>query len=67
MRRANTFAARLRCLRAEAGISIYALAAKCGLSRQHLGRLERGTRQPTLETAQQIARALGRELDCWQT
>ena len=62
----DTFARRLKSLRKAAGISIYALAARCGISRQHLGRLEAGKRQPTLETAQQIAEALGKGLECWE-
>ena len=60
------FAARLKHLREAAGLSIYALAYRCGISRQHLGRLETGQRQPTLDTAQRIAAALGLRLDCWQ-
>lgn len=56
---ADTFATRLRRIRVEAGLSIYALAAKCGISRQHLGRLESGKRQPTLVAAKKIAHALG--------
>jgi len=63
---ANTFAARLRSLRTQAGISIYALAGRSGITRQYLGHLERGTKEPSLDTARKIAAALGRRLDCWE-
>lgn len=55
----DSFAARLRTLRAAAGHSQYRLAKLCGVSSQALGRLEHGMYQPTWETVCKIADALG--------
>lgn len=55
----GAFAARLRQLRTEAGLSVEALAAKAGMNRTHLHKFEAGTKKPTLETAQRLAVALG--------
>lgn len=62
----DTFAARLASLRTEAGLSVYALAQRSGVSRMYLGELERGTKEPSLEVARKIAAALGRSLSAWE-
>lgn len=62
----DAFGARLRSLRTEAGLSAYALAQRCGVSRMYLGELERGTKEPSLAVARKIAAALGRGLDAWE-
>lgn len=56
------FASRLKQLREAAGYSQNALAEKAGLTRQALSRLELGEREPTWETVQRLATALG--ADC---
>jgi transcriptional regulator with XRE-family HTH domain len=56
------FAHCLRSLRQKAGISQYQLAKQSGVSKQMLSRLELGTRQPSWETVQRLANALG--VDC---
>ena len=58
----ETFAGRLCKLRERAGLTTYALAKKCGLSKQALYRLEEGKNEPAWQTVQLIAKALG--LDC---
>jgi transcriptional regulator with XRE-family HTH domain len=58
----TTFAERLRGLRENAGLSQYALAKKSGLTKQALSRLELGEREPTWQTVQLLAAALG--VDC---
>lgn len=60
------FPASLRRLREAAGISMYELARRAGISPDMVSRMERGQRGPTLETARKLARALGEEsLACW--
>lgn len=59
--RAN-FAERLREERERAGLSQYALAKMTGLSKQALSHLELGKREPTWQTVQLLALALG--VDC---
>lgn len=62
----GNFAGRLRQLREAAGISRYRLAQLCGLSQVYLGELERGLKQPSLETARKLALALDQgSLACW--
>ena len=58
----KTFADRLRGLRDQAGLSQYGLAKLSGLSKQALSRLELGDNEPTWETVQLLASALG--VDC---
>jgi transcriptional regulator with XRE-family HTH domain len=60
---AQSFAARLRRIRTAAGVSGYKLAELSGMSKQAISSLELGKRQPTLETAKKLARALGVSLD----
>ncbi|MBI4284303.1 MAG: helix-turn-helix transcriptional regulator [Chloroflexi bacterium] len=49
---------RVRQLRREKGYSIQTLAAKSGMKRPNLSRLEHGHHQPSLETLERIAKAL---------
>ena len=57
-----SFADRLAAVRAEAGLSQYALAKRAGVSKQALSLLELGEREPNWETVQRLALALG--VDC---
>ena len=52
-------AARVATLRAQRGLTQRALAQKAGINRVTLARLERAMHPPTLDTLEQIARALG--------
>ena len=54
------FSDRLRKLRGE--LSIADLATAAGMTRQAVDLLERGERQPSLETAERLATALGKKL-----
>src|SRR6516162_2706349 len=56
------FADCLRLLREKAGISQYRLAKQSGISKQMLSRLELNESQPSWETVQRLAKALG--VDC---
>jgi len=49
---------RIRYLRKQQHLSIEDLALICGINRNYLGDLERGTRNPTLEIISQIADGL---------
>jgi transcriptional regulator with XRE-family HTH domain len=49
----------LRSLRLEHGWSQELMAEKCGLHRTYVGAIERGERNVTLDTVQQLAFALG--------
>ena len=60
--KAKKFADRLRDLRESAGLSQYAVAKLSGLSKQSVSRLELGDNEPTWETVQLLAAALG--VDC---
>lgn len=62
----DTFAARLRRLRDQAGLSVSQLAKKSGLHRQSIYKLEAGQIAPTLAAAVRLAHALGRRLSVWQ-
>jgi transcriptional regulator with XRE-family HTH domain len=55
------FAVRLRQLRENASLTVYALAKRCGLTKQALYRLEQGDNEPTWQTVQLLAAALGVE------
>jgi len=59
----SSFRRRLAYLRRKAGLSQEALAEKSGLSRNFIGLLESGRRNPSLATALQIQRALGAKLE----
>ena len=53
------FGHNIRTLRNSAGLSQEELAFKASISTNHLGQIERGLKCPTIETAAQIANALG--------
>src|SRR6266540_1454104 len=53
------FAQKLRAMREQAGLSLHALALKAGVDHSHLVRLESAEGCYTLETAVNIAAALG--------
>lgn len=50
---------RIRILRSEKGLSQEELADKAGIDPSHLGRLERGERNPSLISLDKIIKALG--------
>ena len=52
-------AKRLKTLRRRRGLTQEALAAKAGLSRTYLARLETARQDPTLSTLVKLAKALG--------
>ena len=54
---------RIAALRKLAGMSQEQLAAKAGLQRTHISRIEAGKYAVTLETVQAIAEALGMTVD----
>ena len=60
---AKIFGYTLRQLRDQRTISQEKFAELCGLDRTFISRLERGTRQPTLETMMRIADALDMPLN----
>ncbi len=53
-----TFPAKLRQLRAAAALSVAALASKAKLSRAAVYAIEAGKRDPSVETARKLCRAL---------
>jgi transcriptional regulator with XRE-family HTH domain len=53
------FAAKLKMLREEKGLSKYALARLSGLTGQAISSLESGRNQPNWDTVQRLAAALG--------
>ncbi len=55
----DTFAARLLSLRQQAGLSQQALGDAAGVNRSYIAKLEGGKMQPSLATAQVLAKALG--------
>jgi transcriptional regulator with XRE-family HTH domain len=55
----QTFGARLKQLREQAGLSQQELATKAGLHRFGVAKLERGEREPTWDTVQKLTQALG--------
>jgi transcriptional regulator with XRE-family HTH domain len=55
----ETFGARLRRLREEAGLTQQELAERAGMHRFGVAKLERDERQPSWATVQALARALG--------
>lgn len=54
---------RIRYLRKQQGKSIEDLALECGVNRNYLGDVERGTRNPTLEIISQICDGLNVSLE----
>jgi transcriptional regulator with XRE-family HTH domain len=56
--RAKAFGDALRELREERGLSQEAAALTCGIDRSYFGKIERGTKSPTLGTVWKIADGL---------
>lgn len=56
------FASTLRTLRESKSLTIPQLAERASMPRQTLHLLENGQRQPSLETAERLAVALGKKL-----
>jgi transcriptional regulator with XRE-family HTH domain len=61
----QTFAGKLKQLRESAGISQLELATRAGMNQFTVAKLEQGQREPSLETAQALARALGVSLSAF--
>lgn len=57
-----SFAQIVRKYRARKGLSQEALAEAAGIHHTYVGLLERGLRNPTIEVAERVARALGKKL-----
>jgi len=55
--RSQAFGDALRQLREEQGLSQEAAALTCGIDRSYFGKIERGTKSPTLGTVWKIADA----------
>ena len=66
VKKASFFAARLRSLMAEAGVSAPELAARAGLSRQSLHKILAGS-VPSWPTVQKIAEGLGVPTDAFKS
>jgi transcriptional regulator with XRE-family HTH domain len=61
----QTFATKLRQLRESAGVSQLELATRAGMNQFTVAKLEQGQREPPLQTAQALARALGVSLSAF--
>lgn len=59
---ATLFGKQLKSIRVSSGISQEVLGNASGMSRQAIDLLEKGRRQPSLETAERLAIALGKKL-----
>jgi len=55
----DTFAANLRRIRRERGLSQERLAHNAGLNMTHVAKIERSEREPGVRTVSKLARALG--------
>ena len=53
---------RLQELREAAGLSKYGLARESGLSREYIGKLERGVANPTIPVTAQLSHGIGMKL-----
>ncbi len=53
---------RLQELRERAGLSKYGLARESGLSREYIGKLERGVANPTIPVTAQLSHVIGMTL-----
>lgn len=58
MERSNQFGIRLKALRIQRNLSQEELAFQCNMQASHIGQLERGQKNPTLETLQKISNGL---------
>jgi transcriptional regulator with XRE-family HTH domain len=67
MSETSPFAERLREVRAAAKMTQHELAERSGVHRQTIAQLETGVRQPTWETVQALARALGVDCKAFET
>ncbi|MBL9113905.1 MAG: helix-turn-helix transcriptional regulator [Verrucomicrobiaceae bacterium] len=54
---------RLQELREAAGFTKYGLSRECGVSREYIGKIERGKANPTLPVSAQISYGLGMTLE----
>jgi transcriptional regulator with XRE-family HTH domain len=63
----TTFADKLKELRLGAGLTQTQLAEKAGMHRQGIAKLEMGEREPTWQTVQALARALGVSCQAFET
>ena len=66
MKGAELFAARLRRLRQEAGLTLQALADQAGMHRESVAQLERRRRKPTWASVLALADALGVSLEAFR-
>ncbi len=57
--RIKIFGERLRCLRIQAGLSQEVLAERAGIHTTYVGQLERGEKNPTVDTVMKLCRGLG--------
>ncbi|MDG4875206.1 helix-turn-helix transcriptional regulator [Mesorhizobium sp. WSM4935] len=58
MRLAEIFGANVRRVRLKRGMTLESLATEAGLAYSYMGGIERGQRNPTLDMAERIAKAL---------
>ena len=56
----------IRLCRKKSGLSQEKLGGEAGLSRNYIGQIERGEREPKAKSIIAIARALGNEATAWQ-
>jgi transcriptional regulator with XRE-family HTH domain len=59
MRLAEIFGANVRRVRLKRGMTLESLATEAGLAYSYVGGIERGQRNPSLDVAERIAKALG--------
>jgi transcriptional regulator with XRE-family HTH domain len=62
----GSFAERLNVALRESGLTMYALAKRSGVSKQNMSKLAAGRREPTWETVQRLALALGVSCDAFR-
>ncbi len=58
MRLAEIFGANVRRVRLKRGMTLESLATEAGLAYSYMGGIERGQRNPSLDVAERIAKAL---------
>ncbi|MEI9406989.1 helix-turn-helix transcriptional regulator [Mesorhizobium argentiipisi] len=58
MRLAEIFGANVRRVRLKRGITLESLATEAGLAYSYMGGIERGQRNPSLDVAERISKAL---------